>query len=97
MNICFLTVKITESPKKLLTTNKEHTELNICFPKIKNNLFYTKAKAKGKVGEELFNLYVKGDYIIIECQLLRKKDSLKQNIEIVIKTYYDAHIIYITK
>ena len=97
MNICFLIVKITESPKRLFTANQLFTELTICFPNIKKGLCYAQAIAKGKVGNDLFNLHVKGDYIIIECKILKKTTALKQNMEILINAYHNAHIIYQVK
>lgn len=94
MNICFLIAKITESPKRLFNAKQHFTTLTISFPNTKNVLCYAQAKAKGKIGDDLLKLHVKGDYIIIECKLLKKITNSKQNTEILIYSYHNAHTIY---
>lgn len=97
MNICLLIAKITESPKRLLNAKQHLTTLTISFPNTKKGLCYAQAKAKGKIGDDLFKLHVKGDYIIIECKLLKKTTNSKQNTEILIHSYHNAHTIYSAK
>lgn len=97
MNLCLLTVKITQSPRKIFNSAIDSIELKVCFPNITRGLCYAKAQAKGKIANEIFDLYVKGDYLILECELSKKEAEFKPMIEIIIKAYHNAHIIYTLK
>nr|YP_009293849.1 putative single-stranded DNA binding protein [Ahnfeltia plicata]AOM65537.1 putative single-stranded DNA binding protein [Ahnfeltia plicata]UAT97257.1 putative single-stranded DNA binding protein [Ahnfeltia plicata]UAT97462.1 putative single-stranded DNA binding protein [Ahnfeltia plicata] len=101
MNICFLTGKIVQSPKQLLYQGNYSTKLSIILPNNKRGLFlqYVTGLAKGKVGQDIFELYSLGDYIILEGSLsLQENKDLNSgfNKSILVNIYrlHPAHLIY---
>lgn len=94
MNICFITARIIEMPRRLLNHNKYSTLLKISFPHRRKKFCYTTAVAHGTISQDAFDLYFKGDYIIIEGRLLISKNiSNKKNLIINIIKIHPAHII----
>nr|YP_009295692.1 conserved hypothetical plastid protein [Mastocarpus papillatus]AOL58176.1 conserved hypothetical plastid protein [Mastocarpus papillatus] len=68
MNICTITGKILKQPRLLRYNKKALTKIFICMPNNKRGVsFYNiKAHATGKIGMEIFDVYRKGDFVIIE-------------------------------
>lgn len=94
MNICFITARIIDVPERLFNDNKYSTLFKISFPHKKNSLSYATAVIDGRTRQDIFDLYFKGDYIIIEGKLLISKD-ISNNKELIIKiiNIHPAHII----
>nr|YP_010728646.1 putative single-stranded DNA binding protein [Phymatolithon calcareum]WEA76928.1 putative single-stranded DNA binding protein [Phymatolithon calcareum] len=94
MNICFITVRIIEIPKRLLNKSKYSTLLKISFPYKKEQLCYATAIVRGKISEDAFDLYFQGDYVIIEGKLIISENMNKnKNLIINIINIHPAHII----
>nr|AYR06494.1 putative single-stranded DNA binding protein [Rhodogorgon sp.] len=93
MNICLLTARVIESPKRIFHNNQYLTEFTISFPHLKKKLCCTTVICSGKMSQEAFDLYYLGDYIILEGRLLIKK-SPNQKFKLVIKiiNLHPAHI-----
>nr|AYR06293.1 putative single-stranded DNA binding protein [Renouxia sp.] len=93
MNICLLTARIIESPKRIFRDDQYSTEFKISFPHLKKNLCSTITISKGKISEHIFDLYYLGDYIILEGKLLiRKHPNQKSALVIRITNLHPAHI-----
>lgn len=94
MNICFITARITDVPQRLFKDNKYLTMFKISFPHKKNSLCYATAVTHGRTKQDSFDLYFKGDYIIIEGKLLIS-NNMKNNRELIINiiNIHPAHII----
>lgn len=94
MNICFITARIIEMPKRLLNKSKYSTLLELCFPYKKEQLCYATAIIRGKLSEDVFDLYFEGDYVIIEGKLMTPK-NLNKGKHLIINTIniHPAHII----
>lgn len=94
MNICFITARIIDVPQRLFKNNRYSTLFKISFPHKKNSLCYATAVIYRRTKQDAFDLYFKGDYIIIEGKLLISKNT-KNNIELIINiiNIHPAHII----
>ena len=93
MNICLLTARIIESPRRIFHDNQYSTEFRISFPHLRKSLCSTKVISKGKISQQIFDLYYLGDYIILEGRLLIRKYP-DQKVQLVIKiiNLHPAHI-----
>lgn len=92
MNICILTARLIKKPRLIFKHNNFIVEIFICIPNNNNTLLChnIKCRATGKIAKNIFDLYKKGDFILIEGliqvnrnQILNKSKSLK-----VIKSLY---------
>nr|AYR05890.1 putative single-stranded DNA binding protein [Lithothamnion sp.] len=94
MNICFVTARIIDVPQRLFNDNKYSTLFKISFPHKKNSLSYATAIIYGRTSQDIFDLYFKGDYIIIEGKLFISKNT-NNNKELIINVIniHPAHII----
>lgn len=93
MNICFITARINKQPKRILSNNKYSTYLNINFPHTQKGLCYATAVARGKIGEDIFELYCLNDYIIIEGILsIAKNSKTIKRLKVNIINVHPAHI-----
>uniref|UniRef100_UPI003001DACC putative single-stranded DNA-binding protein Ycf41 n=1 Tax=Anunuuluaehu liula TaxID=3049639 RepID=UPI003001DACC len=81
MNTVILTGRIINQPKLLRYKKKAFTQIVICVPNNKKGLsFYNiKAGAKGKIGSRIFDIYRKGDFIIIEGLITIKSKKISIN------------------
>lgn len=93
MNICFITARILENPKRILRNNTYCTYFKISFPHKKNLFCYAYAIVHGQMSQNIFDLYIKGDYIIIEGKLLIANILKNKNLIINIINLHPAHII----
>lgn len=93
MNICLLTARIIEPPRRIFRDNQYSTEFRISFPHLKKNLCNTITISRGKISQQILDLYCLGDYIILEGKLLiRKYPSRKFGLVINITNLHPAHI-----
>nr|YP_010728802.1 putative single-stranded DNA binding protein [Lithothamnion corallioides]WEA77127.1 putative single-stranded DNA binding protein [Lithothamnion corallioides] len=94
MNICFITARIIDLPQRLLNNNTYSTLFKISFPHKRKLLCYATAVVYGKISQDAFDLYFKGDYVIIEGKLLISK-NINNNKELAINiiNIHPAHII----
>ncbi len=94
MNICFITARIIDMPQRLLSNHKYSTLLKISFPHKRKQLCYATAVVHGKISQDAFDLYFKGDYVIIEGKLLILKNvNSSKDLMINIINIHPAHII----
>ena len=70
MNIGFITARILQSPIRFFNRRHFVTEIQVDFPQTKNYCAKAIVLADGKTGKNLFELYRKGDYILIEGEYL---------------------------
>jgi len=105
MNICILTARIIKKSEIILTKNNIYIQILLCAPNNKKGiLFYNiKCKAIGKLAKNISELYLKGDFIIVEgLIMIDKKNILMKNqkyktiksLNILIKKVHPASIIF---
>jgi hypothetical protein len=78
MNLCFLTIQIATWPRKYKSKrSKEFTHFLVRIPNPKKgkSFYYINASARSEIGKNLFDWYSKGDYLVIEGNLLIKANS----------------------
>lgn len=83
MNICILTAKIVKAPKLLFKKNYFYTQLILSIPNNKKGLnwYNIRGKARGQKAKDLFDLYMKGDFVIVEGTVkIKKKESRKKRV-----------------
>ena len=94
MNICFITARIIDVPQRLFNNHKYSTLLKVNFPHKRKQLCYATAIVRGKISQDAFDLYFKGDYVIIEGKLLVLNNiNSSKNLMINIINIHPAHII----
>ena len=94
MNISWITAKITESPIRFANFNQYSTELHINFLHLKNYFARAIAISDGILGQTIFDIYRRGDYVIIEGESLVIEDNLQNSILIIyIMDIHPAHLI----
>lgn len=86
INICFITARILEKPKKLKYNLNYIVKTEINFPHAKNYFANAITLAEGEIANNLFELYIEGDYVIIEGELVVTNKKQK----------FSGLIIYIT-
>ena len=92
INVCFITARILQKPKKIDQASNYIVNTEIHFPHSKNYFSNIKILAEGKIAENLLELYIPGDYIIIEGELLITGEEIL-NIIIYIMDIQPASII----
>nr|YP_009660666.1 putative single-stranded DNA binding protein [Corallina chilensis]QCS25614.1 putative single-stranded DNA binding protein [Corallina chilensis] len=70
MNLCLITARLLKKPEKFNITTKYLIEVEINFPHARNYFANIMALAEGKIADCLSELYLQGDYVIIEGELL---------------------------
>lgn len=93
MNICFITARILENPKRVLKNNIYCTYFKISFPHKRKLFCYAYVIVYGQISQNVFDLYIKGDYIIIEGKLLISKSMNNTNLIIHVTNLHPAYII----
>lgn len=94
INVCFITARILQKPKKIDKKSNYVVNTEIHFPHSKNYFAHIALLAEGKIADDLLELYMKGDYIIIEGELLTiNKNKEFLNIIIYIIDIQPASII----
>lgn len=105
MNIVIFTGRILNQPRLLRYKKKVLTKLVVCVPNNKKGVscYNIQANAKGKIGNEIFDIYRKGDFVIIEgsINIHSKKISINKKymkivkfITIRIKRIHPASLIF---
>lgn len=81
MNIFIFTGRIIKHPKLLRSKNKTLTSTIICVPNSKKSVPFYLLKVSGstKVGNEIFDIYRKGDFVMIEGLIQIKSQRIKIN------------------
>lgn len=94
MNIGFITARILCPPIRFFSRSHFVTEIEIGFPQAKKYCAKAIALADGKTGKSLFELYRKGDYILIEGEHLAIEDK-QQGLRLVVYAFsiQPAHLI----
>nr|YP_010471135.1 putative single-stranded DNA binding protein [Synarthrophyton patena]UVF62964.1 putative single-stranded DNA binding protein [Synarthrophyton patena] len=93
MNICFITARILDNPQRIFREDNYITLMKISFPYKRKLLCYAKCIAYNRIGQNIFDLYFKGDYIIIEGKLVIAKNNGIKGLLININNIHPAHII----
>lgn len=83
MNIGLITARIIKKPIRFSNFNNYFTELNIIFLHMRNYFAHAIALADGDMGQSIFDIYRKGDYLIIEGECMSFED-LRQNTSLII-------------
>ena len=79
MNLCFITARILNKPIKLTKAKDFFVKININFPQSRNYFAHATALASGLLAKNIFELYAKGDYIVIEGELLLLVEQTKRS------------------
>nr|YP_009502169.1 putative single-stranded DNA binding protein [Porolithon onkodes]ASB29770.1 putative single-stranded DNA binding protein [Porolithon onkodes] len=66
MNIGLVTARIMAEPIRYYNFNYYYTEIPVNFLHNKNYLAYAIALADGEMGQNLFDIYRQGDYIMLQ-------------------------------
>nr|YP_009541577.1 putative single-stranded DNA binding protein [Synarthrophyton chejuense]AYR05586.1 putative single-stranded DNA binding protein [Synarthrophyton chejuense] len=93
MNTCFITARILNKPQRFLRDGRYITSFYVGFPNKPNLLSFAEAIAYGKISQNIFDLYFKGDYVIIEGKLIIMNTSGDKNLIINIIKLHPARII----
>lgn len=94
MNMGFVTARILRPPIKFFNRNHFITEIYVGFPQAKQYCGRAIALADKKIGKNLFDLYRKGDYILIEGECLIFQNKQKAlSIAIYVSNIQPAHLI----
>jgi len=83
MNTSFITAQIIKKPIRFSNFHYYLTELHVNFLHMRNYFANAIALADGKVGKSIFDIYRKGDHIIIEGECLAIQDA-RQNAYLII-------------
>ena len=83
MNTGLITARIIKEPIRFSAVNSYFTELHIIFLHMRNYFAHAIALADGEIGQSIFDIYRRGDYIIIEGEYLCFED-MTQNIRLAI-------------
>lgn len=94
MNLCFITARILDMPIKLKKSKDFFVKININFPHSRNYFANVTALAAGIIAKDVFELYAKGDYIVIEGEILFFiEQTKKSNITIQIIDIHPAYLL----
>nr|YP_009314511.1 Hypothetical protein ycf41 [Liagoropsis maxima]SCW22765.1 Hypothetical protein ycf41 [Liagoropsis maxima] len=83
MQAAILTIQIATWPQQTISSSGEigtNFFVRILNSKKGKELYYIQAFSRGKVAENIFNLYIKGDYLVIESYLFNNFLKSKYNI-----------------
>ena len=83
MNIGLVTARVIKEPIRFSNFNYYFTELRIIFLQTRDYFAHAVALADGEIGKSIFEIYRKGDYLLIEGECLSLEDS-EQNSKLVI-------------
>nr|QOS04630.1 putative single-stranded DNA binding protein [Sarcopeltis skottsbergii] len=91
MNIFICTGRIIKHPKLLRYKHKRLINTVICVPnnKKKATFYLINTSGRGKVGNEIYDIYRKGDFVMIEGLISIKSHKINMN------NKYIKHIKYI--
>nr|YP_009296204.1 putative single-stranded DNA binding protein [Sebdenia flabellata]AOM65139.1 putative single-stranded DNA binding protein [Sebdenia flabellata] len=75
MNICIITAKVITAPKLLRFKSTALSQMILCVPNDKKGLLHYKIKAiaKGQLAKDIFEIYRKNNFIIVEGFIYLKK------------------------
>lgn len=94
MNTGLVTACITQKPIRFANLSYYLTELHINFLHIRNYFASAIAIADGELGQSIFNLYQKGDYLILEGEFIALENTKKNNLLVIYITGVNpAHVI----
>lgn len=94
MNIGLVTARITKKPVRFSNFNSYFTEIHIIFLHMRNYFAHAIALADGEIGKSIFDIYRKGDYILIEGEYLSLKDIKNRKFLVIYITEVNpAHLI----
>ena len=81
MNIFIFTARIIKHPKLLRTKTKTLTSTIICVPNSKKSVPFYLVRVNGstKVANEIFDIYRKGDFVMVEGLIHIKSQRIKIN------------------
>lgn len=94
MNISLITARIIKNPIRFPNFNHYFTELHVDFLHMRNYFAHAIVLADGIVGQNIFDIYRLGDYIIIEGECVVIED-IKKNAKLIIYVFdvHPAHLI----
>nr|YP_010873161.1 hypothetical protein ycf41 [Nemalion vermiculare]WGV34450.1 hypothetical protein ycf41 [Nemalion vermiculare] len=87
MQHCVLTVQIITWPKKTVVSSKEiksHFFVKLPNAKQGEEYYYLNAISKGRVAENIYNSYEKGDYLLIEGYILNSVTSITSSLSLLV-------------
>ena len=94
MNIGLITARIIKKPIRFSNFNQYFTEIEIIFLHSRNYFARAIALANGEIGQSIFDIYHKGDSILIEGEYLSFEDASKNtHLVIYITEANPAHLI----
>ncbi|CCP38187.1 putative single-stranded DNA binding protein (plastid) [Chondrus crispus] len=81
MNIFISTGRIVKHPKLLRYKHKTLVRTMICVPnnKKKATFYLINVNSKGKIGNDIFDIYRKGDFVVIEGLVSIKFKKISMN------------------
>lgn len=85
MNFGIITARIVSKPVRFSSFDRYYTEMHIIFLHAKNYFAHAIVLSDGEIGETVFDIYRRGDYLLIEGEMLSTED-IYQNKTLVIYT-----------
>lgn len=94
MNTGLITARITQKPVRFSNFDHYFTQINVVFLHTKNYFAHAIALSDGEIGKSIFDIYCRGDYLLLEGEYLSFEDTnYNSRIVIYITEVNPAHLI----